>query len=398
MTAALAILLVQSAVDIPVVEWADDTVDYVIVEALIKRPEAMPKADLAAWHVLGEVLQDGSSTFPRATMALYGGQAGIPPRIVVWDDFIRIQVAAPTAARDVAWEIVDSLIRRPALRSEEIERVRERLSSARLDPWSAALFPFSYDWDLATENRVRTLHQRAFRPENIVFGYGGRISFGEGPIQIEERFRNWNPPVPPNIARFEDPTEPRRFLVKGIAAYELYAQLPNSGNRTRQALIAAALSTGKDSSIFRMWRDQHALAYRLAGVLWPRYEAMELRLVLIRSEESPDYAEVIQTMRESLLEDIDNWDQATLDRAIAMLQASVQGRNPISPLWVDPSGPKNSTVGDKLGWFVLDYAIYGADAQRLTPEAFFDYDIEEFKDEARELVRSLSGRIIPADL
>lgn len=398
LSSALAVSLASTSYQIPVVEWIDDTVDYVVVEALIMRPEAMPKADLAAWHVLGEVLKDGSSSFPRSNMALYGSQAGIPPKIVVWDDFIRIQIAAPKAAANVAWEIVDSLLRRPALRDEEIDRVRERLMTARIDPWSAALFPYGYEWDLATNTRVRILQQRAFRPENIVMGYGGGIEFGSGPAQVESRFRNWNPPVPPNIARYEDPIEPRRYLAQGIAAYELYRELPPTANRSLQILLATALSSGKASSIFRAWRDDHALAYRLAGVLWPKKDSLEFRLLLLRADGDEEDAELLTLMRESLLDDIDTWNEQTLERAIVMARSSVNGRNPISPMWIDPTGPMSDTVSDKLGWFVLDYAIHGPGAQRIDPEAFVDLDIEDFKSAARDLVEQMNGRIVPADL
>lgn len=397
-SSALAISLATTNYQIPVVEWVDDTVDYVVVEALIIRPEAMPKADLAAWHVLGEVLKDGSSSFPRNSMALYGSQAGIPPKIVVWDDFIRIQVAAPKAAADVAWEIIDSLLRRPAMRDVEIDRVREQLLAARIDPWSAALFPFSYEWDLATNTRVKTLQLRAFRPENIVIGYGGDIEFGSGPAQVESRFRNWNPPMPPNIARYEDPIEPRRYLAQGIAAYELYSDLSPTSNRSMQVLIATALSSGKASSIFRAWRDEHALAYRLAGVLWPKKDSLAFRLLLIRADGEEEDAELLTLMRESLLADIETWDDQTLERAIVMARSSVNGRNPVSPMWIDPTGPMTDTVADKLGWFVLDYAIHGPEAQRVDPEAFEGLDIEEFKSAARDLVNQMNGRIVPADL
>ncbi|MCU0316676.1 MAG: hypothetical protein MUC92_08795 [Fimbriimonadaceae bacterium] len=383
---------------ITIIEVPEPELDRVVFQAFVRAPENMDARDQAAWVVLGNSLLRGTQIINGGDFMRLGSQAGIPPRVIVMGDFLRIELHLPRRGVDVGTALVEAVITAPSLRPEVVEEVARNLQRQRRSVEQIAINPLDLRFRDVTHDDVQNLYTRAFRPENIVVVAGGALERGQVRENLGRRMARWNPETPARLQRRPIIIRPVETTDSSVTIFELsgnpvYPGKPQSGARI---LALYALGAGKDCTLWRVFREEKAWAYRTEGLLWPTKNGWVPRLLLMRRATAND-VDVIPIMREAILADIETWDEATLARASLLAQSSLIREFEFSPWWMSSDGPLTRTFEDRLAWRGY-LSVIGADVpdERLLAETFANIDLPGLKEQARKMVEEANASFIPA--
>lgn len=364
----------------------------VVVQAYILAPNLGP-ADAAALKVVGETLLDGTQEFTRNELLSYGAQAGLPPTVSILPDFAKVQIAVPKRGLTVAIALIESILVRSNLKLEDLEAHRSTLMVRHRPAWSAALDPRLLPYkDLRAGDYAR-VRDSLFRPENIVIAVGGDFDQGDGAKEVKKAFGSWSlgpkkyvpKPIPIPISASND---------EAVSSYELYG-LPIATSQpawAQQFLAMFALGVGKESSVTRVFREKMQISYRQETVLWPSLQGWIPRLFVVASP-SVNSSERIDGFRAALQEDIGSWSELTLERAKSMALASLNRDLPVSPFWLDTSGPARSDVASRTSWDAFSSLVKMPELNRGTmATAFGSVTLDELKAAAENFVKTAIPR------
>lgn len=368
------------------VEAPIPTSDIVVLQAIVPAAGLSGK-DRAALAILGDALLDGTQEYTRNQFFLYGSTAGRPPEVEVLPDHLRIQIVLPKDGLGVAAGLLESLVRRPSLRDEDIVRRLQRRTAVPPSLWAQALDPTQPDFARVKPADVRELHQRLFRPEHIQFAVGGGFAAGAGEKALRTVFEGWQPRRVPKPAP-DPPAKPLWLRRPLVATFELRSDpIKLSDTRLPAMILAAfALGVGKDASMHRVLRDANAWTYRQEAILWPTLDGWQVRLILAQASADGQQG-LPEAVRKALTSDMTSWTEESRTRAIAMAEAALSRSLEISPFWAGPRGPLPAGAIGGTYWAAYS-ALLGAPtfAPSGLLEAIRSVTLDELKGAAGELL------------
>mgnify|MGYP002377462067 CR=1 FL=1 len=393
--AALAVLI--QAPTAKLVEMPEADSGMIVMQAFVRGIDARTAHDAAVWDVLGHSLLEGTKELTAIQLRQYGGQAGYPPRVQVMPDYLMVQVVVPKNGLDLAGQLVESLILRPRLRDESIAEVVRRRQRVLPDPFYDALITEARDYASVTGDQVRTAHQIIFRPENVSVIVAGEFEVGAGAKELTRRFGKWHVERPLPMGRAVPGVPVRSSRQTAISSYELVAPTltPATAFSGARILATIALGVGKDSTMFRVLREELALCYIEEGLLWPTRKGWEPRFILLQAR--PGDVAVLNQMKDALQKDVATWNEETLQRAMTLAKASLRTSVPFSPFWLSPAGPMEKSLVDRSAWrgYLTMAGSGGVDAELLA-DAVGQVDLETMKEQALKMLDEADGRMISA--
>lgn len=398
-TALLMAALSQPRIALPTMrEFPMAKADRVSVTVVVPAPSDMSGRQLAAWYAIGDTLLASTEEFSREAIWDYGTQAGVPPRVRVLPDLIVVQVSAPPSGLDVAAHIATSLVRRPKLRETDLAASIARRQSQR-DAWSAWAEPRVPDWSRLDRRTLEETLGAAFQPDRMFVCVGGAVKPGEGIAEVTKQFARGTG-IPAARLRPGDPPRIDAKIPGQVSLYEwtgptLRASEPGFIHRLA-ALIA--LGVGKQSAITRILREDMGLTYRQELVLWPTAQGWRPRLIAWRAGAENPVTEM-EAASNAMKADVDEWNEATLQRAKAMLRTALVGEGLFQPFWIGPNEVLGSSVEDRTAFWALAAMAGG---ERLTPEfigaALDSLDLERLKNEGKAILDQASAGVRPAEI
>jgi hypothetical protein len=398
-TALLVAALVQPDIALPTMrEFPIAGANRVSVTIVVPAPPDMTGRHLAAWYAIGDTLLASTEEFSREAIWDYGTQAGIPPRVQVLPDLIIVQVSAPPAGLDVAAHIATSLVRRPKLRDTDLAASVARRQSQR-DAWSVWAEPRVPDWTRMDRRSLDETLGAAFQPNRMFVCIGGAVKPGDGIAEVTKQFAR-GAAIPSARIRPGDPPRIDAKIPGHVSLYEwtgpaLRASEPGFIHR----LVALmALGVGKEGAITRILREDMGLTYRQELVLWPTAQGWQPRLIAWRAGAEDPIAE-IEAAGTAVKADIEKWNEATLQRAKAMLRTALVGDGLFQPFWIGPNEILGASVEDRTAFWALAAMAGG---ERLTPEfigaALESLDLERLKAEGNAVLDQASAGVRPAEI
>lgn len=396
MTALLALSLLAPQAP-PVVELVEPEASAVVVQAYVPAPSPMSAREFAAWYVLGGTLLAGSTRMPGHVIADYGGQAGIPPRVEVAPDWMRITFVMPRGGLAIAAQLLEDVLERPALREQDITAELARLKDTRPDVWSAALVGDEMAWDQVRLRDVTTVRDKALQLARMTFAVGGAIEPGQGTSEVQARF-SYEGSVREGLKDFGPLRKPLFQVRGGTSVYELTGKplLPVSPGGPERILASFALGAGKTSSLYRVAREMNGWSYRQEAVLWPTRSGWVPRLMLAH-DATPAPTDLAARLREALLADVETWDAPVLARAQAILRAAVSSGFELNPVYVGPERPIGTTLVDRVslrGYLLMAGAGRWDEARLLDTVATVQLD--DLKAEAKLMLEEASETMVLA--
>lgn len=387
MITAIASVILATHQSVPrVIERPETGSGEVILQAFVKAPDLTLKEE-PAWMILGQSLLEGTEDFTKSELLEYGGQSGYPPRVQTSADFIVIEVRQPAEAADMAAHLLMSLLTNPSLRDEGVLAAQQRVIYGRQSHWDRALDPRNLDLKSVSVGMVRHVWERMFRPENTIIVASGEFTGGRMANQVAAWSRDW----PQFRVRPEGPKLQAQLMASnfsGVSSFELRGDpltpaTPFSGARV---LATIALGGGKDCTMWRVLRDQHAMAYSLEGIFWPTSKGWVPRFIMLRTPGNNDL-ELMSQMKSLMLADIETWDEITLKRAVAVAQASLVGDFAFNPFWLSSAGPMDNSMADRAAWQGF-LAITGSDSVSLQnwAESLKNVSLETLQAQAKILL------------
>lgn len=326
MTSLLAALVLapfaQSAAVEPVriLESPKPGTGAVILQAHFKMPFEPGSRETAAWRVLVDLLKEGTLDFTAAQMLDQGGGAGF--RFYAGPNFLTVQVSGYKGSLDAQAQIIESMMLRPRLRSEEILAKSLQLSRVNSDPLLAASKSEAPDWTRLRVEHVLDLQKQVMRPENLILVAGGDFEPGSAGGILMPRFKAMQPAPRRTPIRFDPPAPPARKMVSGLRAVKVSAPLVSSSleEAALSMAVVGALTQGKGSSLYKKVREEKGEAYQLSGSVMPGPKGWRLEMTVIQRSErtlTPDQVTAL------LIEDVNAWGPAELARAKAMTLAGL---------------------------------------------------------------------------
>ena len=137
-------LVATIALQIPatpsVVEWLDQTADYVSIQAIIKLP-SIARRDRALLRMATGTLGQDTSTYSRNQIQDIVGRTGSRVRAVVSEDHVRVSIEVVPADLATGVSMMHSLLRESSFLPESLSAVADDLTFRRFSDWRQALEP-----------------------------------------------------------------------------------------------------------------------------------------------------------------------------------------------------------------------------------------------------------------
>lgn len=383
--AMLASMLAYAPPDVIEAPVADARV--VVAQALFPA-EGLGRRDGAAVRVLGATLLDGTADFSAPALLRFGSQAGVAPEVETGPDFIRVTITAPKGAADLAGQLLEQIVVRPALREEDLAASLADLRGERPRWLSQALDPVAPDWERVRSRDVRELHLRLFRPDRMILVLAGAIGAGDAEA-LAARFAQWRPATPPRPV--SDPPQRPRTKVEGDASVAELAGRAIAPSDAKSLMAVVALGAGKGSAMHRVLRVKGRASYFQQAVLWPTAKGWSPRLIWAHAGQVD-----FEKARQDLLSDVESWTEDDADRARAFLAACLERGLEASPF---ASGPARWLRADPHGdadWAGL-MALMGSRglARKTLLDAAANVDAESIREKAVTLIRGADARLLP---
>ncbi len=325
MTSLIAALVLaqtggQAVNPVSIIEAPQPGSGRVLLQAHFKMPFEPGSRETAAWRVLIDLLKEGNLDFTAAQMLEQGGGTGF--RFFAGPNLLTVQVSGFKGSLDAQAQIIESMMLRPRLRSEEILAKSLQLSRVSSDPLLAASKREVPDWTRLRVEHVLDLQKQVLRPENLTLVAGGDFEPGSASGILMPRFKAMPAAPRRTPIRFDAPAPPARKMVSGLRAVKVSAPLLSSSLEEAAAsmTVVGALTQGKGSSLFKKVREEKGEAYQLSGALMPGMMGWRLEMTVIQRSEktlTPDQVTAL------LVEDVNSWGLAELARAKAMTLAGL---------------------------------------------------------------------------
>ena len=143
----------------------------------------------------------------------------------------------------------------------------------------------------------------------------------------------------------------------------------------------------------RVLRDQLGLSYRQEAVVWPSKKGWTPRFIFARTGND---ILVGGTAREALVKDVETWDESTLSRARAMAISSMEGSNPLSPLWIGLNGAMGADLEDRCAWAGITTMMSGSTIEQVTVTGLLSaVTLDELKAAAKKMLDGAMVGAIP---
>jgi len=387
-------LLQHGSSPIKVVELIEPGSKIVVAQATLLTRD-YGDYDQAAARVIAESLLEGTTEFTKHELLSYGAQAGIVPRVEVMDDLIRITIAAPRKGLSVAVALIESMLVRPKLEFSALQARAVQLEKLHRSAWMSALVPVLLPYSKLRRSDFDNVRLRLLRPENVVIALGGDFAPGRGIEQVKTQFGVWAPAPKKFVGK---PTAPPLTLDnrEPVATCELAGEIVRGDRESDAGTILAvfALGVGKQSTLFRVLREQLRQSYRQEALLWATSHGWVPRIVAaVPPELGRDFVEVL---RGELLKDIEAWDETTLECAKALSESALQADLSVSPIWVDSTGPATTELRSRVSWLSF---VTVANTPRLARDGILSQKLQEvtlesLKNSAREWISKAKPRWI----
>lgn len=327
--------------EVRIVEAARPGAGKICVQAIVKLPALTPR-EWGALELIRDTLPEGTETFSRSDLLNYATMAGEPMKVTLAADHLRIGYEYPRGNLRLASDVLRELLDKAYLREDAVANALESTPFRRRSSWAQALSPWRSDFTELTRNDVYRVYRRVFRPENVTVAVVGDFLANEARNEFSERFSGWNP---------EDPG--RRRIMEGKASTPApSSQTPTmslmadmTGQPEVLMMTAFALGVGKGSSAFRVVREGQRISYRQEALLAPADKGWRFGLFFPYSKDF-DQAKLL----EALKQDIESWDDATLERSKGMLAATVDLKLGAMPVYLDPRRPLQVRLEDETYW------------------------------------------------
>ncbi|MBS1719742.1 MAG: insulinase family protein [Armatimonadetes bacterium] len=337
-----------------VVSYADPAAKFFTAQAVVLLPNLAPeeREELA---FLARLMERETEDYSPRTLRQLGVEAGLPVKVTLGGDHLRISCVSTPENADQCVRVLESMLRRPQMSQATVEEAfAESLPSQ--DAWAQSLLA-SRIYRPMLERRSASLLTRVIRPETTTVAFGGRGDLAAASATYRRLVEEWKPGRAATTTYLRK-TQVAKLNLPGsqILIVDGPAVVTRSEDALASELAAYAFGIGKESSLFRICREQERWSYRQeASFLMDR--GWRLRLLIGRSK--PDLVELTPLMRDALIVDVKAWDETTLNRALAMAESAiVRG---ILPEAVSLSGglPMTDRLTDRTYRAAYDRATIG---------------------------------------
>ena len=394
---ALAAVAIHAGQEAKIVEVIDDSSQMVVVQAFVKPPFELDARYAANWQVLGNSLLEGTKSLTPSQLKAFGSQAGIPPSVAVFSDFMVVQFVAPRGGLSLLGDLLSDVLTNAMLREDDVLETIKRLESASGNAFVSAMIGIEFELSEARPDRVRDLYLRSFRPENIVIVVGGAIAKGAGVEEFTMRFERNEYPRLGRHPRLGRSVRPLAGVDGNMSTFLLTAPTirPDAAGAVRTLLALYALGVGKESATFQALREERGWSYSQGAILWPTVAGWSPRIYMQRAAEE-DEVHYIADMRAALLEAVDEWDEPVVARAVAMVEASLSYELPTSPLRLRPDRAVSWNLEDRCAWRgYTEMTGAGQIDLGLILLAMRNLDLDDLKLAATQLIEGSNGSVYP---
>jgi predicted Zn-dependent peptidase len=385
-----------AAPSVAVIEMPDPAAQNIRIAVSIAAPYELKDREQAAWRLLPRLVLQGTQEYSRASIYDVSLQGGRLPVASGGPDIVRIEISAPAGGVNIVAGVIESILTKPRFRPEDLEAARRELKNRQGGPFAELLDPARPSLDKASVELCRSLWLQACRPERISIVVSGKFEPGEGVKAFEGRIKP--DPAPSRGSLVNDQPAPElKYHLKPLTSFELAAEPINFKDLSAgpRLLAVHALGAGKESTVYRVLREQAGLSYEQRAILWPTAKGWVPRIYLLRRAEEGDGA-VLERMIQLLEADVATWTEADLERAKAMATAALDGLPVDNLFWVDESGPISNNVED-------DCTLRAFMAMAGAPEwnrnrlklAMSQVNLERLKAAAADIVKTAKSRVIP---
>lgn len=370
-----------------ILELPDPSADRVTIQAVLKLPPLEPLARAEA-DVLARIVTGDNESYSKDEMrdlCLPGGE----PKGTAMPDHIAVRLSVLPADTAAGMRMLAAISRSARLEVNGMNGVLLKEPYRHRSVWSQALDGEDRAWDRLRATDIVNLYKLVFRPDNLTIAVGGALKPGVAQVAWNEATSDWRRArtVPPRAAiPFKSYPELFPSHVLELRGPEWS---PSDPTFPPKLLALVALGSGKAATLFRVIREDKALSYRQESVLWPTATGLVPRL-LVQIKPLPTEAENKQLadIRAALLEDIDHWNDATLQRAKGFAAAIATRGMDLSPLYLRSPSALGSSIEDRT--FLSAYWTFKTGAPwngETMAEALKAVDLPTLKAEAMAIVK-----------
>lgn len=382
----IAALVFATLAGPPILEVRDQSADRVTIQAIFKLPHMEPltraEADVLARIVTGD--NESYSKQEMRDLCLPGGE----PKGAAMPDHLSIRLSVLPADTAAGMRMLAAIAKSARLEPNAMNGFLLKEPYRHRSVWSEALDSEDRAWDRLRATDITNLYHLVFRPDNVTIAVGGAVKPGAAQAAWKEATASWTKPrsLPPRAAiPFKDfpALYPSHALELRGPEWS-----PTDATFPAKLLALIALGSGKASTLFRVVREEKALSYRQEAVLWPTAEGLVPRLII---QIKPLAAEVetkeLADIRTILQQDIDHWDDATLQRAQGFASAIATQGMDLSPLYLRGPYALGPSIEDRT--FLAAYWKFKTGAPWDGPtmaQAMKTIDLPTLKQEATSLI------------
>lgn len=387
MTALLAVLALAQSAPLVIEHPVPDASSLAFV-AVASLPDLTPR-ERTVLEVVARAIPAQTQDYTRSQIEdLTAGGSSV--RTVVMTDHVRIEFRVVPQAMKIGAGLIDSLVSRAVLAQDVLDRAQEDLAGRDPGLWETALDPSPRLWTQVLQPEAMNLYRRIFGRGSISVAIGGPFSPGDALKELENRVSRWPVQALPPAGRPARGSVEGRYVAPGLGWTELRSPVIPARDVAlgTRLLVATALGVGKGSTLHRIIRERDHLSYRQEAILWPVSKGWQLRLIALQKlGDSPTLSPA--EMRKKVLEDIEAWTPAEVDRAMGMLEGSLVNGIPWGALTLEP----NASIGRDLQDETFLNAYWPLKTGRRWDRASLllglrNIKVNELKDLAKEAVTS----------
>lgn len=380
-----------------IIELPDPAATRVTAAVVARTPFVPGEREEWALRALGRLLTVGCRDFTPEQLAEVGRSAGVLPTMGAGEGLIRMQFSAAPDQLDTLAQAVESMLKTPFLRGQEAEGLLRDWNSFKREGWELSLNPMRPPARRPGPETVQEVFRQAVQAGTLVIVLAGKFESGQGSAALSARLASMPEAPRRGVARFDSLPLPLGRRPDGFASYELRgkATLASDPGFPALALAATGLGTGKESTAFRILRQQLGLSYQQGAALWPTQGGWVPRLMLIQAR-GVESSALPAKVREAVLKDIEAWDEEALARMKAMFRAAMEQGLPDAPLWLGEEGPPSPTLEGRSALAALMASLGGdpRSGENLASRAQ-DVSLEGVRAAARAWIEGASEILLP---
>ncbi|HVT13831.1 MAG TPA: insulinase family protein [Fimbriimonadaceae bacterium] len=344
----LAAALLFATPDLPpVTEVVDSRASFVSVQAVVKLPH-LSAYEREEAQLMAETMTDQVEGYSRVEMRNLAGRAGDSVRVMLMPDELRIQMGVLPVDMKSAIGYIDQVLRNAEFPEDSIKKAIGEIPYRRKSLWSWALQPAKVDFRGVHRADIVDLYHKICRPENVWLAVGGSVKPGEADQYWTDKNADWKVGRPPTPSLDRTPAAEITSLPGREATVELRGKeiVGNDPSMPTQLLAIIALGSGKGSAMFQVLREAQGWSYRQEAVLWPTEAGFVPRLIMASGDKTPP-AELAKSMKQQLIDAVNAWTDADLNRARGMAEGILTRGLEMSPLYFNPGWPIETNLHDQ---------------------------------------------------